>query len=175
MPGIAVILWAQASAPGIDAGQVSSLIERLCNHSITPADAFDPNLNHPSGPETCNTSGPLPTNSVLLKLRVRRSLEEILPLYRFESATMPKTVALDTDATARFVKRNGVWYFSNFDFMSWPNLLVAVLVVGIVVGLGYATTALVLFNRLMKNGLIGTHGIKMFIPFFWPALFRQTR
>jgi len=59
---------------------------------------------------------------------------------------------------------------------SWSPFLIVVLVVGVLVGIGYGATVLVLWNRLTARGWrLGIHLLKVFLPFCWPSLFRQTR
>jgi hypothetical protein len=60
--------------------------------------------------------------------------------------------------------------------ISWSPILIVVLVAGVLVGIGYAATVLVLWSRLTGRGWrLGLHLLKVFVPFCWPSLFRQTR
>lgn len=174
--GVAVSLSAQAPTSGNSADQISSLMAALSNHSKTPADVLDPtlsssererNLRHFSAPQ----------------YELNLVPAEGVPTITGDTASIPVRVhfkgeegnELDTSATAEFVKRNGIWYFSNFNFMSWPVFLIVVLVVCLLVGIGYAATVLVLRSKLVNQGRLGANAVKMFIPVFWPALFRQAR
>jgi len=159
-----------------DADQISSLMAALSNQSKTPGDVLDPSLNPSDRDKNLHRlSAPhyeltiVPTQGV--------------PPVTGDSASVPIRVhfdskdgnSLDTNATAQFVKRNGRWYFSNFNFMGWPIFLTVVLVACLLVGTGYAATVLMLRSRLGKRGRLGVNGVKMLIPVFWPTLFRQTR
>jgi hypothetical protein len=174
--GVAVSLSAQTPTSRSDADQISALMASLSDHSKAPADVLDPslspsdrekNLHHFSAPHY--ELSLVPTQGI--------------PVVIGDSASVPVRVhfnaedgnSLDASATAQFVRRNGIWYFSNFNFMSWPAFLIVALVVCILVGIGYAATVLVLRSKLLKRGPLGASGIKMFIPFFWPTLFSRTR
>jgi len=173
---VAMSLPAQNPTSASDADQIAGLMRSLSDHSKSPSDVLDPslspadrekNLHHFGAPQyelnLTPTSGiPAVTgNSVSVPVRVH-----------FDSKDGN---TLDASATAQFVKRDGTWYFSNFDFLSWPAFLIVVLVLGLLVGIGYATTVIVLMLRLIKHGPLGINGIKMFFPIFWPRLFRTSR
>ena len=172
---IAMLLAAQAPSKS-DTDQITALMASLSDHAKMPADVLDPAL---SGPERDRNLGYFSPTRYELSIVIRDGAPTIID----DSASVPVRVhytaedgnSLDTSATARFVRRNGTWYFASFDFMKWPAFLVVVLVVCILVGIGYAATVLVLWNRLTKRELLGVNAIKMFLPFFWPSLFRQTR
>jgi uncharacterized membrane protein len=148
----------------------------LSDHSKTPSDVLDPNLSPSDRDKNLrHFSAPHYELSVVPTAGI--------PTVTGDSASVPIRVhfnaedgnSLDASATARFVKRNGTWYFSNFDFMSWPVILILALVACVLVGIGYAATVLVLRSKLLKLGPLGINGAKMFLPFFWPSLFHQTR
>lgn len=171
-----VMSYAQAPVSGSDADQIAGLIARLCDHSKSPSDALDPSLNAAERDKNLRR---------LSAPRFELSLvpTDGIPKFAGDSVSVPVRVhfdakdgnSLDVSATATFVKRNGTWYFSNFDFLSWPAFLILVLVVGVLVGIGYAVTVIVLMLKLLKHGALGLNGIRMFLPIFWPSLFRQTR
>jgi hypothetical protein len=165
----------QDAATGSDIDQINSLLSGLSDHSRTPEQVLDPALN------------PADRARDIKRLSAPKYELKLIPtdgihLTTNESAKVPIRVRynsgdgneLDTTATAQFVKRNGTWYFSNFDFMSWPLFLIAVLIVGVLVAITYATIVLVLRNRLVRKGLLRTNIVKIFFPIFWPDLFRQT-
>ena len=174
--GAVTSLGAQSQNPKSDAEQIAFLIESLCNHSKTPTSALDPSLN----PEDRNTN---------LKyfdhpgLNLSLTPTEVSPSITGDTASLPAKVhfdtkdenSLDTDATLHFVKRGGAWYFANFDFMSWPVLLIAVVVVSVLIGISYAATVLTLWSKLNRRGLLKLTGARIFVPFLWPSLFRQAR
>lgn len=174
--GLAMFLSAQTPVSKNDADQIASLLESLSDHSRSPADVLDPNLS-PSDHE--KNLHRFSTPHYELSLVPRGGLPAIVG----ESASLPVRVhftagngnSLDANATAQFVKRNGIWYFSNFDFMAWPDFLVAALVFGVLVGIGYAVIVLTLASRLLNERRLGTDWILVFLPFFWPALFRKYR
>ena len=173
--GVAMSMCAQAPASKSDADQIKGLMAGLSNHSRTPADVLDPNLSSPERDKNLHRlSAPNYDLSVV---------PEGVPVITGDSASVPVRVrfddkegnTLDTKATAHFVKRGGMWYFANFDFMRWPGFLIAVLVVGILVCIAYAATVLVLWVKLSRQGQLGANGVKAFLPFFWPYLFRLLR
>lgn len=174
--GASTLLAAQAPTSPSDAAQIDGLMTNLSDHAKAPADVLDPTLS-PSIRESDLSH--FSASKYDLKVVPTGSG----PVISGDSASMPVRVhykaedgnSLDTNATAQFVRRNGAWYFSNFDFMKWPAFLIVVLVVCLLVGVAYAATVLVLRSRLLRRGPLGSNGAKMFIPFFWPALFRQTQ
>ncbi len=83
--------------------------------------------------------------------------------------------SMDASATSRFIKRDGEWYFADYDFMGWPTFLIVILVVGLSVGIAYAATVVTLASRLVRRGSLWPNIFKIYIPFFCPALSRQSR
>jgi len=167
---------AQVPESGSDADQIAKLIAGVCDHSKAPSDALDPSLNPADRDKNLHRlSAP--------HYELNLIPAEGIPKFTGDIVSVPVRVhfdakdgnSLDVSATARFVKRNGAWYFSNFDFLTWPVFLILVLVFGVLVGIGYAATVLVLMTKLLKHGQLGINGIKMFLPIFWPSLFRQVR
>ncbi|MGD0797456.1 MAG: hypothetical protein ABR910_07005 [Acidobacteriaceae bacterium] len=167
----------QASSSKSDGDQITGLMAALSSHSKTPADVLDPTLDPVERKKNLGHFSSSPYELNIFPT-------DALPAITGDSASVPIQVhykaedgnSLDSSATAEFVRRNGIWYFSNFAFMGWPALLLAVLFAGVFVGIGYAATVLILRTRLVKQGIVGPNSMaKMFIPFFWPSLFRQTR
>jgi len=172
--GVTMLLSGQAQTSRSDADQIISLMADLSDHSKAPTDVLDPNLD------------PSARNKNLQHFSAPHYELSVVPTEGIQaiigdSASVPVRVhfdsqdgnSLDASATAQFIKRNGTWYFANFDFMRWPIFLVVVLVVCILIGIGYAAVVLVLRSKLVKEGRLGVNGVKMFIPFFWPSLFRR--
>lgn len=159
-----------------DTDQINALIEKLSNHSVTADKALDPDLSGPKRKSAIDyLSGPAyqltitPTGDVRIGSDGRAVLTARI---RFRS----QTNELDRDAEVRFIRRDGVWYFADFGFLGWPTILIMVLVVGILVGISYATVGLILFTRLQKrNKLNQATFFKLFIPIFWPKLFSMCR
>ncbi len=173
--GIAMSLCAQVPTGGSDTNQIRGLMESLSNRSKAPADVLDPDL---SSPERSKNLHRLSAPNYELSV-----VPDGVPLITGDSASVPVRVrfddkegnTLDASATAHFVRRGGAWYFSNFDFMDWTGFLIAVLVVGVLIGIAYASTVLVLWVKLSRRGQFGANGVRMFLPFFWPSLFRLLR
>jgi hypothetical protein len=174
--GLGLFLRAQVSTVTSDADQIAGLMANLSEHSKTPTAVLDPTLN----PSDCQKNlGHFSASQYELSIVPT----EGIPTAIGDSVSVPVRVhyrsedgnSLDTSATAQFIRRNGIWYFSNFDFMKWPAILIIVLMVGILVGVSYAATVLILGSRLLKQGPLGINRVKMFVPLFWPALFRQTK
>lgn len=170
----AMSLGAQSPTSASDAEQIAGLMAGLSDHTIKPADVLDPNLA-PSERDRNLRRFSEPNYELSLVPT------EGVPAITGDSVSIPVRVhfdgrdgnTLDAGATAQFVKRNGKWYFSSFDFMSWPVFLIVVLVVGLLVGICYAATVLVLGSKLLRQGPLGVNAVKMFFPFFWPSLFRR--
>jgi hypothetical protein len=168
-------LLAQTPTATSDADQIAALMAGLSHHSQAPAGVLDPNLS-PADREKNLRRLSAPNYELSL-------VAEGNPAITGDTASVPIRVrfddkegdTLDTSATANFVKRGERWYFSNFDFMAWPAFLVVVLVGGILVGIAYATTVLVLWTKLSRRGQLGVNGVKVLFPIFWPSLFRQAR
>jgi hypothetical protein len=174
--GVATDLSAQAPAGRSDAEQISRLLKDLSDHTRAPSDVLDPSLGSSSRDENLNRFS---AQKYVLSLVPA----EGIPPIAGETASVPIRVrfddgegnSLDADATAHFVKRDGVWYFSSFDFMACPAFLVIVFVVGMLVAVSYAATALTLWFRLLRRGLLAANLVKIYIPFCWPVLFRLIR
>lgn len=160
-----------------DEDQIIELMKDLSTGSKKPSDVLDPNLN------------PSERNRNISKFGAQQFELTLVPTHGIPSITgdsasisVPVRVhfksesnELDTVATAEFVKRSGVWYFANFEFMAWPVFLIVAFVLCMAIGVGYAAVVLILRSRLVKKGQLGVNAAKMFLPFFWPSLFRQTR
>ena len=166
----------QSSAPGNDRGQINSLLARISNQSISLGDALDPNLSPSQRTQEIKRFGsshyeleitatgqisPSDTNSASLPVRVH---------YKADDGN-----ALDVDSKASFVKRNGTWYFANFDFMVWSPFLVIVTLLFGLVGVGYAVMVLFLRYRLRKRGIKGLKGLRALIPMLWPSILSELR
>jgi uncharacterized membrane protein len=174
--GVVISLSAQSPSKS-DADQITGLLAALSNRAKAPADVLDPTL---SGPERDKNLRHFSTGPYELSVVPNDGA----PAITGDSASVPVRVhykaedgnSLDASTTAQFVRRNGIWYFASFDFMKWPAFLIVVFVVGLLVAISYAATVLVLWSRLTKHGAFGgANMVKMFIPFFWASLFRQTR
>jgi len=169
-----MFLSAQTLASRNDADQIISLLAGLSNHSKIPANVLDPNLS-PSDRDKNLHHFSAPHYELNLVPT------EGIPAISGEFVSVPIRVhfnsgdgnSLDVSATAQFVKRNGTWYFSNFNFMTWPAFLIIVLIFGILVGIGYAVMVIILMRRLLKQGPFGIDGMLIFFPIFWPYLFRK--
>jgi hypothetical protein len=164
------------SQASTDAGQITALMAGLSDRSKTPAEVLDPNLDPSARAKSLQR-----LSAPHYKLSIVPT--EGAPAIEGDSASLPVKVhfdsqdgnSLDTSTTAHFVKRKGTWYFSSFDFMQWPMFLILVLIGAILVGIGYAATILILRSKLVKENQLGLNGVKMFIPFYWPSLFRQVQ
>jgi len=173
--GVAMSLSAQTPTSMSNADQITGLIVALSDHSKTPSAVLDPDLS-PSG----RSKNLAHFSAAHYELSL---IPEGDPTITGDTATVPVRVhfkadngnSLDAGATAHFVRRNRVWYFSNFDFMAWSGFLIVALVGCVLVGISYAATVLILMRKLLKQGPLGVSGATMFIPLFWPSLFRKTR
>ena len=173
--GTTNLLLCQAIPRNDDADQISKLLLALSEQSKPPADVLDPTLAPNDRDRSLKHFGVAP-----YKLNIQMTASpaitgdmasaKIRVYYRSESGD-----ALETSATARFIKRNGKWYFTNFDFLAVPPVLVLVIALGTLVGIGYAAVVLVLRKRMVQSRLSRGKFIQMFIPVFWPSLFRKTR
>ncbi|WP_148214977.1 MULTISPECIES: hypothetical protein [Acidobacterium] len=157
------------------ADQVRTLIAGLSDHAEAPARMLDPSL--PATERKSNLHR-LSTPNYDLSLIPKGKV-----VIHGDTASVPVRVhfndhegnTLDTTATAHFVRRGDTWYFANFDFLKWPGFLVAVLAVGILLGIAYAAIVLMLWRKLSRGRRLGLNWVKIFFPIFWPALFRQAQ
>lgn len=174
--GVAMSLVAQVPTSKSDADQITGLMAALSNHSKAPAVVLDPALSGPDREKNLSHFSATPyelsivPNGGAPTITGDSASEPVRVHYKAEDGN-----SVDASETAQFVRRNGVWYFASFDFMKWPAFLIVVLVACMLVGIVYAATVLVLWNRLTKHGKLGANAVKMFIPLFWASLFRQTR
>jgi hypothetical protein len=172
--GVVISISAQSTTSTSDADQIQRLMRSLSEHSKSPADLLDPSL---SPNERQKFLKHFATSHYDLSLTPTSGI----PAATGDFLSVPVRVqfdgrdgnTLDANATAQFVKKDGEWYFANFNFLSWPSFLIAVLVVGLLAGVGYAATVIFLMLKLIKRGPLGTNRLKMFFPIFWPRLFRQ--
>jgi hypothetical protein len=171
--GVAACLSAQTQTPN-DANQIGSLVSGLCDHSRAVADVLDPNLSPSGRDKNLRRFRDTP-----YELTLQTEGQSVIA---GDSASVPVRVhfktahsELETSATLQFVRRGNTWYFANFGFLGWPIFLIVVLVVGILIAIGYAGTALTLWQRLERQGQLSlANRAKLFIPLFWPSLFRQS-
>jgi hypothetical protein len=78
--------------------------------------------------------------------------------------------------TLNFVRRDGDWYFADYEFLGFPPVLIAVVVVAATVGIGFAVMVLVLRARLRRTGKLDiSRQLLVFAPFAWPALWRESQ
>ena len=157
-----------------DKGQISKLLTGLSDHSIKPADVLDPSLN------------PKERTSSLRYFDDPSYQLSLLPVGDIQinadgSAAVPVKVQfknenkeLSARSTAEFVKRNQVWYFANFSFVAFPTVIIVVIVVGALIGVSYASGVLLLRRKLLRQGKLDwANRTKIFIPVFWPSLYRN--
>jgi hypothetical protein len=157
-----------------DKGQISKLLTGLSDHSIKPADVLDPSLN------------PKERTSSLRYFDDPSYQLSLLPVGDIQinadgSAAVPVKVQfknenkeLSVRSTAEFVKRNQVWYFANFSFVAFPTVIIVVIVVGALIGVSYASGVLLLRRKLLRQGKLDwANRTKIFIPVFWPSLYRN--
>lgn len=170
-----IFVSAQAPASS-DAAQIAGLMTGLSNHSRAATQVLDPSLS------------PSDRDKNLRRFQDPHYELSLVPAGAVstnagDSASVPVRVhfktgngEVETSSTAQFIKRDSIWYFSNFDFLSFPTVIIVVIMLCVLVGIAYAATVLVLRSRLVRRGQLGAaNGAKIFIPIFWPSLFRQTQ
>ncbi len=179
---IVVVLWSAAwlmwagTIASEDARQILDLLDSMSRHSRSPSDLLDPQL---SADEKSKSLKHFSASHYDLRLIPTTAISEV----DGERARVPVRVQFDDGngntadltAVATFVKREGIWYFSNYDFMEWPISLIAVSVVLCLIGIGYSVTVIVLTRRLAARKSPRSRSLRVFIPFFWPQLFRGCR
>ena len=172
---IAIPVLAQTEATSRDNDQINQLLSKLSDKSALPSECLDPTLDerrHAKELDHFRTAnyelslvpqGPVAIsgNAATLPVRVK---------FRADNGE-----ALDTNSVARFIKRDGRWYFQSFDFIAWPAALITVLIAGILAGVGYASIVLTLFVKLMNQGQLRASAIRIFVPLSWPTLLRKLR
>jgi hypothetical protein len=155
---------------------ISRLIASLSNHSVSPAKALDPAVTGES-----RTSELKLLSDAGYELTITPTGE---PEWSGDSrVSIPakvqfkdETTGLDISARVEFVERNGEWYFADYNFLKMPWLFWLFAIAMFAYALLTAATVIVLRRRLVRSGqLRGANYIKIFIPFFWPSLFRVTR
>jgi len=163
------------SQPGVsaDESEIKKLLSDLSEHSIKPSSVLDPSLNQ----ERRDKNLAYFTDSYQLRVVPTAPFwikadgsADVSVRVEFKNAT----TELSADSTARFIKRNGVWYYADFDFLGFPPVLILTMVIGFTVAVSYATTVLVLRWRLVRHGRLSwSNRVKLFIPIFWPRLFSR--
>ena len=169
LPSLSFLL--SQSAASADENEMKKLLSDHSEQSIKPSDALDPSLNQENRQKTLAyftdsyQLSVVPTAPIWIKADGSASIP-----VRVEFKN--PTTELSADSTARFVKRNGVWYYADFDFLGIPPVLILTMVIcgGAVVG--YATTVLILRWRLARRGML-TWGnrVRLFFPFFGLSFF----
>ena len=155
-----------------DKGQISKLLTELSDRSVKPSDVLDPNMN---AQERATNLGYFDDPSYQLRLVAIGVVE----IRADGSAAVPVEVSFKTakkeitaQSTARFVKRDQGWYFAAFGFVAFPTVLIFVIIVGVLVGVSYATGVLLLRRKLLRQGKLDwANRARIFIPTFWPRLF----
>jgi uncharacterized protein YchJ len=159
-----------------DEQQIATLMAALCDHSLKPADGLDPgaateerekSLEYFKDPQyqlILTRTGPIEMEGDgYAKVPVHANLKN-------------GNEETEVDGTASFVKRNGVWYFANYDFLAFSTLLILVIVLGVAVGICFAGVVLRLWWKLKAAGRLDPLSAwKIFVPFCWPGLFRLLR
>jgi hypothetical protein len=151
------------------------LISGLCEHSTSPQLLIDPLL----GAERRDKN--------LSRFADRAYVLTVAPIadFRFVSAGRAELLArvhfksvdteVDADSTISFVKRNGTWYFANYDFVSFPTTLIVVIALSVLMGIAYAAVIINLRIRLGHRIWQDLVWLKVFVPVFWPSLYRLGR
>jgi hypothetical protein len=155
-----------------DRSQISKLLTELSDHSVKPSDVLDPSMN---AKERATDLGYFDDPSYQLRLVPTGAID----IKADGSAAVPVKVTFKTankemeaQSTANFVKRDQGWYFANFSFVAFPTVIIAVIVVGALVGISYATGVLLLRRKLLRQGKLDwANRARIFIPIFWPRLF----
>ena len=159
-----------------DVAQIKNLMSQLSDRSAKPVEVLDRGLS-PSDRDKA------------LKVLADPNYElTVVPIEGIngingDTASLPVRVHFKTESTeeeisstAQFVKRKGVWYFSSFNFVEVPNWFTVGMVFCFLMGVAYAALVLILRARLARRGqLVGLNWARIFIPFFWPSLFRADR
>jgi hypothetical protein len=157
-----------------DTEQIMTLMKKLTDHSASPDALLDPALGDPARKSSLDYF----IDPYYQLTLVPRKEIKIEPDGR---ATVPvrvyfknRTSSLDAPVNVKFIKRGDSWYFANFDFLGWPPILLVVVIVMPTLGAAYGIGVLIVWSRLKKQGrLKRANFIKIFIPVFWPKLFRE--
>jgi hypothetical protein len=157
-----------------DRAQISNLVDKLSSHPAKVGALLDPALK-PT--EHDNNLKYFRDSSYQLTLVPSGDIEFGQPGHasmpvriRFKSATRE----LDAGNKAEFVKRGEKWYFATFAFVGTSATLISVAVIGVLVGICYAAVVLTLRKKLVRQGrLTVANTLQLFIPVFWPVLYRS--
>jgi hypothetical protein len=168
---IAIVCWGQS----LPQGEVTALFQKLEQHQSTPAELLDPmlpvdkrqqdieKLGNPNYRMKLEQTGPAKVSGNRAEVPVRVHLEDGNSVF-------------DAETSLELVNRNGSWYFSSYDFLSFGVFFTIMVVVGCLVGVTYAAVVLTLRKKLKDKGkLSASSTLKLFIPVFWLALLRQVR
>jgi len=159
-----------------DKMEILSLLEALSAKSIKPADALDPSLGEQQRKQALTYF-----STFEYELNLQPVGEVVLD--GPDSAKVPVNVRfitknreIEAKSSASFVRRSGRWYLANYDFLSFPPVLIVVTIVSSVVGIAYAPVVVLLWRKLVRSGKLGiASGAKIFIPIYWPGLFRASQ
>jgi hypothetical protein len=171
VPLLACSLHIAAQQP-TDVQQIDSLINDLSNHTRKPSELIDPQATHTKH-----------LNDLSAPYTLALTQEADPSFNGNGTATLPVRVhfktdsgELETSSTAHFVLRNHTWYFADLSFLDFPNFLIAVLIIGCLIGVTYAAFALTIYFRLSNKGMLTpSNRLRSSIPFYWPSLLRATR
>jgi hypothetical protein len=166
---------ASAQVTSEDKREILVLLQGLADHSAKPSDVLDPDLGEKQR-DRALTYFSDPEYQLSLQSAGDASFTDN------DSASMPvhfrfKTSSSESDSKCRvdFVKRSGKWYFANYDFLSFPIVIIVLIGIGGIIGISYASAVLLLRSKLIRAGKLDiTNRVKMFIPVFWPTLFRSS-
>jgi hypothetical protein len=159
-----------------DQAAVENVAEALAQHTVTPDKALDPAIVGKQRSDTLSLfEDPNYELTFAPKGEAHTAPDGKLewPVHLIFKS---ETKGLEEDETLEFVKRDGVWYFANYDFLKFPWLFWFFALAMLAYAVLTAVATIVLRRRLIRCGqLRGANYVKIFIPFYWPALFRLTR
>jgi hypothetical protein len=159
-----------------DAEAISRLAAALADHSVSPSAALDPALRTAQRTEALSI---LQDPGYELSLVPTRSVE-VSPN---GTAEMPVRVHFKTAdsesemwATVHFVRRDGAWYFADYNFLVMPIWLYITAIGLLVIALAWSAVAVWLYYRVSRTGQMSVaNNFKCCVPIFWPEIYRQTR
>lgn len=166
----------QKQSASIDEAAIQALIASLEAHRATPAASLDPGLDQERRHKSL---------AAFEDKLYQVSFYERSPLVFADEnhASMDTRVHFrdghseaTMTTTLKFVRRDGHWYFANYEFLGFPAVLIAVVVVAAAVGISFAVMVLVLRARLRRTGRLDiSRRMLVFVPLAWPALWKESQ
>jgi hypothetical protein len=167
--------YAGQSLPQNDSQSIKLLLSQLSDPSKRPSALLDPMLQPASASKSLEAfQGRYEISAVpTSEITITDSDKATVPVrvhYRSDRGD-----STDANSVASFVRRNGVWYFADFDFVHWNAFPIVVSLLFGLTGTGYVIMVLFVRYRMRRSGIKGLPILKSWIPFLWPSILSETK